>query len=219
MLEQFLYAKSRLLAAYHKYRTYYDQKAAAKTSANQQYCLLLNPSLLTQNDFAAKSTTVWLSLFRVGKLRTKSNYLVRKVGAPYTQSVHRIRLRSITPKYQVEVFSVTIDEFWPDPSLGKFRSEHEILDSALEQSLDGTTFYQHPQLWKKHDEMQHILQRAIAGPAIAVPAAVAAVVGTPDAPAQADVPQVNYESGQGPSFPPPPAPTPEIPVEPENLFS
>ena len=111
------HTKSRLLDAYHKYRTYYDKKAAAKPSVQKQYCLLLNPSLLTQSDFAAKSCTIWLSLYKIEVL-TKSNYLIRKIGTPYTQCVHRIRLRPITPNYDVEDISVTQQDFKTDPSLG-----------------------------------------------------------------------------------------------------
>ena len=118
-LEQFSHTKSILLKAYHKYRTFYDKKAAAKPFTNQQSCLLLNPSLLTQSDFAAKTTTIWLSLYKVEKNFTKSKYLIKKTGTPYTQCVHRIRLRPITPKYEVEDISVTTDDFCPDPSLGK----------------------------------------------------------------------------------------------------
>ena len=58
LLEKFSHTKSRLLDAYHKYRTYYDIKAAAKPLVQKQHCLLLNPSLLTQSDFAAKSCTI-----------------------------------------------------------------------------------------------------------------------------------------------------------------
>ena len=80
LLEQFSHTKSRLLDAYHKYRTNY-KKAAAKPLANQQFCLLWNPSLLTQSDFAAKSTTIWLSSHEVERI-TSSNYLMRKAGTP-----------------------------------------------------------------------------------------------------------------------------------------
>ena len=51
--EKFSHAKSRLLDAYHKYRTHFDRKAAAKPLVQKEYCLLLNPSLMTQSDFAA----------------------------------------------------------------------------------------------------------------------------------------------------------------------
>ena len=100
-----------------------------------QYCLLMNPTLLTQSDFAAKSTTIWLSFCRVENILTKFNYLIRKVGTPYTQCVHRIRLRPITPIYQVEDIQLTMEEFRPHPSLGKYKSEHEMFDDALEDLL------------------------------------------------------------------------------------
>ena len=127
LLEQFSHTKLRQLDAYHNYRLYYDNKSAKKPLMQHQYCLLLNPSLLTQNGFAAKSTTIWLSLYRVEKFSTKSNYLIRKVGTTYTQCVHRIQLRPITPKYQVGDIQLTMDDFRLDPSLGKHRSEHETL--------------------------------------------------------------------------------------------
>ena len=61
---------------------------------------------------------------------TNSNYRVQKVGTLRTQCGHRIRLRPITPIYDVDDSSVTKDDFRPDPNLGKYRSEHEIFDSA-----------------------------------------------------------------------------------------
>ena len=131
LLEKFSHTKSRLLDAYHKYRTYYDKKAAAKPLVQKQFCLLLNPSLLTQNDFAAKSCTIWLSLYKIEKVLTKPNYLIRKLGTPYTQCVHRIRLRPITPNYDVEDVSVTQQDFKLDPLLGKYRSETQSLLKRL----------------------------------------------------------------------------------------
>ena len=136
LLEKFSHTKSRLLDAYHKFRTYYDEKAAAKPLVQKQYCLLLNSSLLAQSDFAAKSCTIWLSLYKIGKVLTKSNYLIRKIGTPYTQCVHHIRLRLITPIYDVEDINVTMQGFKLDPSLGKYRSDQENFDEAFENSLN-----------------------------------------------------------------------------------
>ena len=112
------------------------KKAAAKPLVQKQYCLLLKPSLLTQSDFATKSCTIWLSLYKIENVLTKSNYLIRKIGTPYTQCVHRIRLRPITLNYEVEDINITSQDFKPDPWLGKYRSEHEIFDEALENSLN-----------------------------------------------------------------------------------
>ena len=160
--------------------------------ANQLYCLLLNPSLLTQSDFAAKSSKIWPSLYKVEKFLTKSNYLIRKVGTPYTQCVHRIRLRPITPNYDNHDISVTTDDFRPDPGLGKYRSEHEMFDSALEQSFEDTSSYQIPATSQKiDDEVQPTIRGAIAGPAVAGPAPAGA-------PVQAAAPPVIHGAGDAP---------------------
>ena len=172
--------------------------------ANQQYCLLLNPSLLTQSDFAAKSARIWLSLYKVEKVLTKSNYLIRKVGTPYNQCVHRIRLRPITPNYDVDDISVTTDDFRPDPSLGKFRSEHEIFDSALEQSFEDTSSHQTPATSQNiDDEVQHTIRGAIAGPAVAHPAPAGA-------PVHAAALPVFHGTGDAPLVPAPPEPEPDL---------
>ena len=164
LLEKFSHTKTRLLDAYHKYRTYYDKKAAAKPLVQKQYCLLLNPSLLTQSDFAAKSCTIWLSLYKIEKILTKSKYLIRKIGTPYTQCVYRIRLGPIMPNYDVEDISVTRQDFKPDPSLGKYRSEHEIFDEALEASLNEYIIEMPEVPTTEHnrtDEVQHTIRGVI----------------------------------------------------------
>ena len=135
----------------------------------RQYCLLLNPSLLTQSYFAAKSTTIWLSLYRVQKVLTKPNYLIRKFGTPYTQFVHRIRLRPITPNYQVEDIQLTMDDFRPDPSSGKYRSEHEMFDDALYDLIREGKLYD-PNLDKQISKKKNDVEYVIGGAAV-VPAA------------------------------------------------
>ena len=199
LLEKFSHTKSRLLDAYHKYRTYYDKKASAKPLVQNQYCLLLNPSLLTRSDFAAKSCTIWLSLYKIEKVLTKSNYLIRKIGTPYTQCVHRIRLRPITPNYDVEDISVAQQDFKPDPSLGKYRSEHEIFDEALETSLNEDIVQMPEVLTTEHnrtDEVQHTIPGVIT-PATTVQPAPAAT---------AEPAAIIEEADTVPPFPPPPVP-------------
>ena len=169
LLEQFSHTKLRLLDAYHKYRTYYDKKAAAKPLMQHHYCLLLNSCLLTQIDFAAKSKTIWLSLYRVEKLLTKSIYLIRKVGTPYTQWVQRNRLRPITPNCQVVDIQLTVDDFKPDPSLGKYRSEHEMFDDAQEDLIREGKFYD-PNIDKHISKNNNEVEYVIGGAAV-VPAA------------------------------------------------
>ena len=177
---------------------------------------MLNPSLLTQSHFAAKSTTISLSLYKVGKFMTNSNYRVQKVGTLHTQCANRIRLRPITPIYDVDDSSVTKDDFRPDPNLGKYRSEHEFFDSATEQPFEDTTFFQFPDtLQKRDDKVQDTIRGAIAGPAVAAPA-VAHVVAPAGSPAQADAPKVPLGAGKVPPFPTRHAPEPKTPVEQQN---
>ena len=199
LLEKFSHTKSRLSDAYHKYRTYYDKKAAAKPLVKKEYCLLLKSSLLTQSDFAAKSCTIWLSLYKIEKVLAKSNYLIRKISTPCTQCVHRIRLRPITPNYDVEDISVTQQDFKPDPSLGKYRSEHEIFDQALENSLNEDIIEMPEVPTTEHNRTDEV-QQTIRG--VITPA-------TTEQPAPAGTAEpaaIMEEADTVPPFPPPPVP-------------
>ena len=174
-----------------------------------QYCLLLNLFLLTQSDFAAKSTTIWLSLYRVEKILTKSIFLIRKVGTPYTQRVYCIRLRTITPIYEVEDVQLTVGDIRPDPSLGKDRSEHEMFDDALEDLLrEGKLF--DPNIVKPISRKQNKVEYVIGGVAV-VPAAPRVDVHLE---AQNAVP----EEHQYPPLQPAPEPAPLEELE-DQLFS
>ena len=82
---------------------------------------------------------------------TGSSYLIRKVGTPYTQCVHKNRLRPITPNYQVEDIQLTIDDFRLDPSLGKYRSEHEVFDDLLREGKLYDPNIDKPFLQKKNE--------------------------------------------------------------------
>ena len=101
MNKKFSETKLKLTEMYNKYRAYYDCKAEDKPLA-LFYCLLLNPKLMTQSHFASKSLPNWLPLYRIEKILTNSNYIIRKVGTNYTQSVHRIRLRPVTPQGRID---------------------------------------------------------------------------------------------------------------------
>ena len=180
------------------------KKVAAKPLVPSQHCLLLNPTLLTQSDFAAKSAKIWLSLYKVEKVLTNSNYLIRKIGTPYTQCVHRIRLRPISPKFEVDDISVTPQEFKPDPSLGKFRSEYQIFDEALEKSFTEDIVIMPPARNDENhtEEVEHTIRGVTPTPANAA------------APTGTTAPAVFEGADPVPRFPPPPAPGPENPVEP-----
>ena len=73
---------------------------------------------------------------RIEKILTNSNYIFRKVGTNYTQCVHRIRLRPVTPQGRIDDLTViNFENFQRDPSLGHYRGEptfDESIPSLLE---------------------------------------------------------------------------------------
>ena len=140
MNEVFSAACDARITAYNKYRTFYDRKANAAPLSKHRYCLLLNPKLATVNDHMGKSLNKWIPLYRVEQVLTNSNYIVRKVGTNYTQCVHRIRLRPITPQYQIEDLAhIHPNNFVPDPST-RHTSEPSLFDSTLPDLLSDKSF-------------------------------------------------------------------------------
>ena len=92
---------------------------------------------MTQSDFSSKFLPIWLPLYRVESVLTNSNYIIRKVGTNFTQCVHRIRLRTVSPQYQVDDLSdINPDDFRRDPHLGRFRGEPQLFDEVIPNLLD-----------------------------------------------------------------------------------
>ena len=121
MLKKFDETKQRLTIMYNKCRAYYDYKADAQPLPKFSYCLLLKTKLMTQPDLSSKFSPIWLPLYRVESVLTNSNYIIRKVGTNFTQCVHRIRLRTVSPQYQVDDLSdINPDDFRRDPHLERF---------------------------------------------------------------------------------------------------
>ena len=59
---------------------------------------------------------VRIPLYRVEKVLTNSNYLIRKVGTNFTQCFHRIRLRPYEHREApVDLEDISPDNFVPDP--------------------------------------------------------------------------------------------------------
>ena len=140
MHKKFSEIKFKLTETYNKYRACYDSKAEAKPLALFSYCLLLNPKLMRQSDFASKSMPIWLPLYRIEKILTNSIYIIRKVGPNYTQCVHRIRLRPVTPQGGIDDLTVSnFENFQRDPSLGHYRGEPTLFDENIPSLLEPPT--------------------------------------------------------------------------------
>ena len=133
MITKFAENKLRLIESYQRYRYYYDKKAEAKPLQYHSYCLLLNPKITSQQQTITKTVQVWLPLYRVEKVLTDSNYIIRKTGTHFTQCVHRIRLRPIKrPDNLDDLATIDPAEFKADPSRRDTKKEPELFDEYLE---------------------------------------------------------------------------------------
>ena len=95
---------------------------------------------MTQSDFASKTLPIWLPLCRIEKFLTNSNYIIRKVGTNYTQCVHRIRLRPVTPQGRIDDLTIiNFENFQRDPSLGHYRGEPTLFDESIPSLLEPPT--------------------------------------------------------------------------------
>ena len=78
----------------------------------------------------------WLALYRVEKKLSNENYLIREVGTNHTQIVHRIRLRSYSPRHTIHDLQ-TIDQknFVVDPKFPDEYRQPAIFDNARQEIL------------------------------------------------------------------------------------
>ena len=77
----------------------------------------MNPKLLEQSTVIASQVQKVLPLYKVEKVLTDSNYIIRKVNTNYTQCVHRIRLKPVKPSETPEGLEVINPvNFQPDLS-------------------------------------------------------------------------------------------------------
>ena len=85
------------------------------------------------------------------------------MGTPYTQWVHEICLRPINhPNYEVEDIQLTLNDYKPDPSLGRNRSEHEMFDEALDNVLQECQLYD-PKIDNEKSSAQSEVEYLISG--------------------------------------------------------
>ena len=137
---QALYDKAREQSIIHfrNYRNFYDRKAKASPLAVGDFCFLLHPKLTKHNDLLAIEACKWIGLFKVVKVLTHSNYLIRRVNTTFTQVAHRIRLRKYVPEVQPDDISITTNTHFTADSFSSDSFEPDLFDLDLTQS------YRHP---------------------------------------------------------------------------
>ena len=110
-------AKENLMHSYLKYKQYYDKKATATPLKVNDYCYVLNPKADNQSMKFAFKDCIWTGPCIVVKLLSSNNYVVRRTGTRYTQTLHRIRLRLYAPNQRVPDVTVRREDYLPDPEV------------------------------------------------------------------------------------------------------
>ena len=66
------------------------KNTSAKPIPEKSFCLVLNPKALEQSTVINSQVQKWLPLYKVEKVLSDSNYIIRNINTNYTQCVHRI---------------------------------------------------------------------------------------------------------------------------------
>ena len=144
----------------------------------RNHCLLLNPKLLEQSTVIDSQVQNWLPLYKLEKVLTDSNYIIRKVKTNYTQCVHRIRLKPIKPSETPEDLEVVNPvSFQPDPSRRQ-HMEPELFDKHIPDLI-----------CHEPDPVRVTINVPLGGP-LAGPAAAAPPAAPPPAPPRVVAPAV-----------------------------
>ena len=88
-----------------KYKEYYDRKAKAAPSKENDYCFVLQPKADHQGSKTPFRDYRWVRYFIVQKVLPNENYIVRRINTNKTQILHRIRLKKFVPINRLRTIS------------------------------------------------------------------------------------------------------------------
>ena len=101
---------------YFKYKRYYDKKALATPLKFKDYCFVLNPKADNQSmKFAFFKSCIWTGPYNIVKVLSNNNYVVRRTGTRYTQTLHRIRISHYAPNQRIPDLTVKEEDQLPYP--------------------------------------------------------------------------------------------------------
>ena len=136
MATLFSQTKESLIKSFNKYRDYYDKKATAAPLKLHEYCVLLHPKLSNEYEKISNLQCKWSGLYRIKKVLTRSNYLIRKINTLHTQIIHRVRLKPIKPQFRIsDLRNIDEKKFVEDPFVPEQIREPQLFDSSLDETL------------------------------------------------------------------------------------
>ena len=117
-----------IVAAYHKHKTCYDRKAKEQPFKVNDLVFLLDPKYDSQGCKEEFRTFHWKGPFKVMKVLSDSNYIIRKVGTFKTQCIHRIRLKIFKREFPLKDVDIGIQPVYADMDRTK---DSDIFDSHI----------------------------------------------------------------------------------------
>ena len=117
-----------IIEAFHKYKNYYDRKAQASPLKVNDFTFPLNKRLSEQSEKIPFKEFKWEGPYKVVKVLSNSNYIIRKIGTLRTQCVHRMRLRLFTPNAPIEDITHDSSQYFEDPDA---LNEQELFDNHI----------------------------------------------------------------------------------------
>ena len=102
-----------IISAYHKFKMYYDRKARAEPLKVNKVMFLLDLKYDSQRSKEEFKIFQWKRPYKVMKVLSDSNYIIRKVGTHKTQCVHRMRMRLFKPEFPIDDINVS-KHLYPD---------------------------------------------------------------------------------------------------------
>ena len=131
-----------IVAAYHKYKNYYDRKAKAQPLKVNDFVSLLDPKYDSQSCKEEFKTFHWKGPFKVMKVLSDSNYIIGQVGTFKTQCVHRIRLKIFKPEFPVEDVDIRNQPLYADIDRTE---DSDIFDSHIPAQTQTNTESDEPE--------------------------------------------------------------------------
>ena len=125
------------MQSYLKYKGYYENKETTPLKVNDN-SYVLNPKADNQSMKFAFKDCIWTGPYVIVKALSNNNYVVRRTGTRYTQTLHRIRLRLYAPNQQVPDVTVRGDDYLPDPEVKTTRNDWygEVLFGTLTEKTE-----------------------------------------------------------------------------------
>ena len=130
--EKYKQVSNNILQANRKYKRCYDRETQASPLKVYDFVFLLNPKITDQSDKIAFNNFNWEGPFKVVKVLTNFNYVIRKVDTLRTQCVHRMRLRLFIPNTPIQDIDEDQNLFFADPEA---HDDQELFNDHLPQTI------------------------------------------------------------------------------------